>query len=182
MGSGEIAIPDELQQAIEQCGFDYWGVTDPSAIRLREEIRATCKSNTCRMYGKCWACPPACGELDYYRELFATKTACIVLQSMGVLDNKFDYKGMMAVEQLQNDRLDMLADLMEERGIEGMMLGTGGCRACETCAYPDPCVFPKKLRVSLEACGAVVSEVCIAAGVDYYHGPGTMAFVGALII
>ena len=63
-----------------------------------------------------------------------------------------------------------------------MTLSAGTCTLCKECTYPDaPCRFPDKRLVSMEAAGLVVSEVCTQAGIDYNHGPQTIAYSGCVL-
>ena len=62
-------------------------------------------------------------------------------------------------------------------------MGAGSCTRCAKCTYPDrPCRYPDKLWPSMEACGLLVRDVCVLAGLDYYHGSGTMTYSSCILI
>ena len=45
-------------------GFSYAAPMDCALLELRQEVRDMCAANTCGMYGKNLACPPACGTIE----------------------------------------------------------------------------------------------------------------------
>jgi predicted metal-binding protein len=61
----------EIQRRMEKAGAYQTGAVSPSGIEYLQEIRDICKGNTCRQYGKTWACPPAVGTIE------ECKAACI---------------------------------------------------------------------------------------------------------
>ena len=64
-----------------------------------------------------------------------------------------------------------------------LFLAAGSCTVCPACTYPDePCRFPEKAFVSLEAAGLVVSEVCESADIPYYHGKGSISYTSCVLI
>ena len=51
------------------------------------------------------------------------------------------------------------------------------------CSYPDaPCRFPELQSANMEAYGMIVSEVCQRNNINYYWGPGTVTFVGCVLV
>ena len=53
-----------LEEQLNAAGFFQYGVVDTMDINFSQEVRAMCEVNTCREYGKTWACPPAVGTVD----------------------------------------------------------------------------------------------------------------------
>ena len=53
---------------------------------------------------------------------------------------------------------------------------------CKPCAYPEPCRFPGRRLVSMEAAGLLVTDACNAAGVPYNHGRLTIAYTGCALL
>ena len=45
-----------------------------------------------------------------------------------------------------------------------------------------PCRYPDKLWPSMEAYGLLVSDACRSAGLEYYHGPGTITYSSCILI
>ena len=53
-----------LQQIMTESGVFQYGFVDTCKIRFTQEVRKMCEVNTCRQYGKTWACPPAIGTVE----------------------------------------------------------------------------------------------------------------------
>ena len=80
--------------------------------------------------------------------------------------------------------VDELARKAQEypRGIVYQYVGAGGCNLCPECTYPDdPCRFPDRKNVSVEACGINVSVLCAKCGLEYIHGPNTVTNTGVVL-
>ena len=142
-----------------------------------------CAANTCHMYGKSWACPPACGDIEEFQQLFDERELCIVTQCVAQLADSFDFEAMVLAEARQKKSTEELAKKIGDAGIDALVLTAGTCTLCKECTYPDaPCRMPEKRLVSMEAAGLVVSEVCGAANVAYNHGTNTLAYTGCVLI
>ena len=190
-------IPEQLTKIAGDCGFSGTGVFDAAAVTLRQEVRDACASDKCHVYGKKWSCPPACGSLEEWgRRILQYKTG-LILQTRGVLEDSFDVEGMERIGEEHNTRLRVFQDKVKMffedaanrtagsgvSGVPWMLLGSGGCKMCEQCTYPDsPCVFPDKMIVSMEAAGIVVSELCQLSNVPYYYGPNTLTYTGCVLL
>lgn len=56
-----------MTQLLEQArslGFDTAVPLDPATLEAREDIRAMCSADKCRIYGRNWGCPPHCGTVE----------------------------------------------------------------------------------------------------------------------
>lgn len=130
-----------------------------------------------------WACPPAMGELDELREQFAHYERCIVVQTIGEIEDSFDVEGMQAVEGVHKRRMNKLAHLLDVKHIDALVLSAGTCAICPECTYPEnPCRYPDKQMVSVEAAGIVVTELCQLAGLPYYYGSDKIAYIGCVLV
>ena len=79
------------------------------------------------------------------------------------------------------DHCRAMAEKVKELYPGATCLGAGGCTVCKSCAYPEPCRFPEKAFSSMEGYGMLVSDVCTANNVPYYHGENTIAYVGCYL-
>ena len=164
-------------------GFDCLGTCSAKELVAREEVRAMCAANTCQMYEHSWACPPACGDIEEFQQLFDERELCIVTQCVAQLADSFDFEAMVLAEARQKKSTEELAKKIGDAGIDALVLTAGTCTLCKECTYPDaPCRMPEKRLVSMEAAGLVVSEVCGAANVAYNHGTNTLAYTGCVLI
>lgn len=173
---------NQLKHLIEESGFEGIGEFDPKALVTRQEVRDMCIANSCDQYGKSWACPPAIPGHEEYQELFFTYAGGFVFQTVAQMEDDFDYESIEAAQKLHAERFEKLSEAVKGLSLETMLFAAGSCKLCNQCTYPDnPCVHPEKVFPSLEACGLVVSEVCELAQVPYYHGRGTVAFIGGAL-
>ncbi len=171
----------DIVQAIQEAGFESVGRCDASALRVLPDVREMCSSGSCRMYGTRWTCPPHCGSLEEFQTQFDERTVCFVFQTVVQLEDEFDGEGMMEAAELQAQRVDRLSELLDGNP-RALIMGTGACMACDACTCPtEPCRHPERRHVSMEAAGLMVNDVCIAAGIPYNHGAGTIAYTGCVI-
>ncbi len=67
--------------------------------------------------------------------------------------------------------------------IDALVLSAGTCTICPECTYPEnPCRYPDKQMVSVEAAGIVVTELCQLAGLPYYYGSDKIAYIGCVLV
>lgn len=162
--------------------FEYVGTCDAGNLSVMEEVRDMCAADRCQNYNKNWACPPACGTLDDYRQLISSYDRCLVVQTVSELEDAFDFEEMEAAMLRHTERMNQLAEELWADDPDTLILGSGPCLRCETCTYPDaPCRFPQKRLVSMEAAGLLVSDVCLEAGLEYNHGPLTITYTGCAL-
>lgn len=174
---------EEAEKIAAACGFHHTAYLDVRTLELREEVRDMCKVNTCGMYGKNWACPPACGSLDKCREQVKAYKWGILLQTVGTLEDSLDFEGMKEIEEKHKVALLACVEKLRETYPEMLPLGSGCCTVCATCAGSDaPCRFPEKRMSSMEAFGLVVSDVCTKNGMKYYYGPNTLAYTSCCLL
>lgn len=163
------------------CGFSRSGPLNAGGLAVREEVRAACAENKCRAYGSNWTCPPACGTLEECRARLHSFAAGLILQTTGSLEDSLDYEAMEDIGRRHREHINAFGDALEKRGIGFLLLGAGPCGRCKTCAYPEPCLFPRRMISSMEAYGLVVSDVCRDNGLSYYYGAGTLTYVGCVL-
>ena len=175
---------NKIEQLAAEAGFDCMGTCCAKDLVAREEVRAMCAANTCQVYGRSWACPPGCGEIDDFQRQMHELDTCLVVQTIADMEDDFDVEAIAYAADLQKQRVFDLVEAIDAAGLSGesMTLSAGTCTLCPECTYPDaPCRFPEKRLVSMEAAGLVVSEVCTMADIPYNHGPRTIAYSGCVL-
>lgn len=173
-----------IEELIAKQGFDCTGTCPASELSVLEDVRDMCAAGKCQIYDHSWACPPACGDIYDFERQMHEFAHCTVLQTVGQMEDEFDVETMMEAEQTQKERIYQLIEDIDAAGLssEVMVLSAGTCRLCNTCTYPDePCRFPDKRLVSMEAAGLYVSGVCTQAGIPYNHGKNTIAYSGCVL-
>ncbi|MBR2047882.1 MAG: DUF2284 domain-containing protein [Oscillospiraceae bacterium] len=174
---------EKMSEFAKEAGFSAWAPLDVSTIQLKQEVRDMCAVNTCGMYGKRWSCPPGCGTLEECGEQLKGKTAGILVQTIGDIEDSFDFEAMMEIEQAHKEHFYAMQAAFADAGISVIALGAGCCTVCAKCTYPDePCRFPAKRLSSMEAYGMVVNEVCKANGLAYNYGPEKMAYTSCFLL
>ena len=147
-------------------------------------FRALCASNACGNYGRCWMCPPDAGDIDALIAHAKTFENAVVYQTVGTLEDSYDFEGMMEAGARQYALAQKVRTLCETLPLRAVLhLGAGGCRVCPTCAKRtnEPCRFPGKAMSSLETYGVNVSALAACCGMKYIHGPDTVTYFGAVL-
>lgn len=153
-------------------------------IHFDRAFRELCASNACGNYGRCWMCPPDAGDIDVLMAKAKTFSQALVYQTVGTLEDSYDFEGMMEAGQRHNVLAQSLSDAFAQIPFACVLhLGAGGCRVCETCAKRtnEPCRFPDRAMASLETYGVAVSELAQACGMRYINGENTVTYFGAFL-
>ena len=173
----------ELIALAKECGFTHAAALDVSTLHVMQDVRDMCAVNTCGMYDKRWSCPPGCGSLEECAARIARYKGGIIVQTVGQLEDSFDIEGMQEAEQNQKKAFSALLEELRRRYPDLLPLGTGCCKQCGKCTYPDePCRFPDKAMSSMEAYGLMVNQVCLDNALHYNYGPNTIAYTGCFLL
>ena len=160
-----------------------FAVANVDQIRFDPMFRELCQKNTCGFYGACWACPPDAGTIEELMNRAKRYSHALVFQSIHPLEDSFDIEGMHEASVRHNRLVQAVyrAAKVEHPGC--LVLGAGACGVCARCSKPDgePCRFPEKAVVSLEACGIDVAQLAKAAGLKYINGTNTVTYFGAVL-
>jgi predicted metal-binding protein len=177
---------DNIKNAIGEAlaaGFSNSVELKVETLQFLPEVREMCTSNRCHKYDKCWTCPPACGSLEECASKVTNYSRGIIVQSVGELEDSFDYEGMMALESQHKENFEKLVAELHKKHPNLLAMGAGGCSICEECAYPDgPCRFPDRAIPSMEASGLWVSDICKKNNIPYNYGTGKMAYTSCILI
>ena len=173
---------DELVSIALDVGFDAAVPLDVDTLVAREDVRAMCAADKCHAYGKNWTCPPECGTLDECSRRMREYVYGILVQTIGALERATDWRGMLAVEQRHLESFGKCADEVCRRFPDALCLGSGGCRICTTCAYPEPCRYPGRATSSMEAYGLFVTDVCRKNGLLYHYGENTITYTSCFLV
>ena len=171
---------DKWISLAEQLGMSA-AILDVRLLRPVQMVRNACVADTCGAYGKNWTCPPYCGTLEQCDEKIHSYSRGILLQTVGILDKIIDTKGYARVEKAHLAQFAVFCDALRREYPEALCLGSGGCRICEQCAWPEPCRFPQRACASMEGYGLFVTQVCRDHGVTYYHGQKTITYCSCVL-
>ncbi len=162
-------------------GFSAAYSLDISTLIPRVDVRDMCAADKCGAYGKNWTCPPYCGTLTQCAEKLQNFRQGILVQTVGKLEKTIDTKGYRRTEEEHLKNLQSLYRELRREYPEALCLGSGGCRVCKKCAYPEPCRFPEEAISSMEAYGLFVTQVCRDNGAQYYHGEKTVTYTACIL-
>jgi predicted metal-binding protein len=110
-------------------------------------------------------------------------TIGILVQTVGEIEDSLDWDGIMETGVRHKDNFGRMKTLLNEKHPSVFAMGAGECKVCEECTYPDnPCRFPDKMEISMEACGLFVSKVCTDNDLEYNYGSETIAFTSCFLI
>jgi predicted metal-binding protein len=105
----------------------------------------------------------------------------ILLQTVGKLEKTIDTRGYRRTEQKHLADFHRFVQQVKQVYPDALCLGTGGCRICEKCAWPEPCRFPEKACASMEGYGLFVTQVCRDSGLKYHHGEKTITYTACVL-
>ncbi len=173
---------EELISRSQEYGFTHAVPLDCATLTPMQEVRDMCAANRCGQYGSSWSCPPACGELEQCIESMKKFSRGLLVQTVGYPEDSMDFETMMETEQIHKEHFLSFGDEIKKDWPGSLLLGSGCCTRCPTCAYPEACRFPDKRISSMEAYGLLVTQVCESNSIPYYYGPGTIAYVSCYLL
>ncbi len=172
---------DKWIEAARECGFTAAAKLDIQTLKPMDMVRDACAAGKCGAYGKNWTCPPYCGTLEECEARMKRYSRGLLLQTVGQLEKTVDTRGYARVEGEHLTAFHRFTEMLRKQYPQALCLGSGGCRICGTCAWPEPCRFPEKACASMEAYGLFVTQVCRDNEVPYYHGPKTITYTACVL-
>lgn len=162
-------------------GFDEAVFLKPEILISREDIRDMCAADKCGAYNRSWSCPPVCGTIEACQAKIRGYKHGILLQTVGYMKKTIDSKCYRETELRHMRQFYDFADTIRCEYPDVLCLGSGSCRICTKCAFPETCRFPEKAMSSMEAYGLFVTQVCRDCGVPYNHGEKTIAYTACVL-
>lgn len=170
-----------IQRALE-LGFSHAFPLNVATLIPRPDVRSMCAADKCRAYGKNWTCPPHCGSLEECVAEIRRYSRGILLQTTGITTKAIDTKAYRRTEEKHLELFHRLAAEIKTAHPDALCLGSGGCRICQKCAYPDPCRFPERACSSMEGYGLFVTQVCRDNNAPYHHGDNTITYTACILL
>ncbi len=175
-----MQIAELLKEKALELGAYKVGEVPVEELVLDTVFRDICESNGCGLYGKCWMCPPDIGAIEDLMAELKTYRKAVVYQTVGQLEDSFDFEGMQEAKAAHN----VLSRGLLPLAPDALHLSAGGCQRCRPCAKVkgEPCPFPEDAISSLEAYGIHVSKLAASAGMKYLNGENTVTYFGAIFL
>jgi predicted metal-binding protein len=172
----------DLLQTLQTHAAGYRAIPT-SELRFDPAFRAACEANACGFFGACWMCPPDVGEVE---ELIARAKAyehALVFQTVCDIDDSFDIEGMHRAARQHNRLIVRLRHAAVRAGYDCLALGAGACGGCSVCSKKkgEPCRYPERAVIPLEAAEIDVIALAKSADLPYLNGKHTVTYFGALL-
>ena len=174
-------MTDNWIKMAKEIGFDEADTLDVSTLKPMQMVRDACAADKCGAYGHNWTCPPECGTLEECGAKMASYHHGILLQTVGQMQKRIDTKAYVETERRHREFFHQFCNLIRKEYPNALCLGAGGCRVCNTCAYPEACRFPEKATSSMEGYGLFVTQVCRDNDMKYYYGPKTITYTACVL-
>ena len=154
-----------------------------SAVVTDPVFRKICEGNACGKYGRCYMCPPFIGPIEELMADAAKYQHGVLYQTVGTLEDSFDFEGMMEAGKYHNQCSQRLRQKLEGLLPGHLHLTGGGCHLCERCAKLDdlPCRYPGEALTSLEGYGIDVYRTSKATDLKYINGENTVTYFGIVL-
>lgn len=172
-----------LLKLVLDCGAKKAAVISQDQIILNEMFLEICRKNQCGMYGKCWVCPPDTGDIHAQMARIRSFDSGVLYQTIAQLADSFDMEGMQAAARKHALLGQRIEKALIHAPFQTFHLSCGGCHLCDRCAKLDhqPCRFPGKALLPLEACGVDVSGTVKSTPLRYLNGQNTVTYFGLLL-
>ena len=175
---------DLLSSAAHSAGANRIARIPSAKIVIDPSFRKYCAQNTCGCYGKCWVCPPDCGDADVLARRIRAYPCVLLYQTVCEIEDSFDLDGLRLAKRRHLQVSQALQSYLLQSGeTDFLHLSAGGCGVCGTCAKitDEPCRHPERALISLEACCIDVYNTVKDTPLKYVNGQNTVTYFGAVL-
>ncbi len=167
------------QQGIETC-FEFGA----EMVVPEERIRALCQENKCGSYRNNYMCPPYVGSPEEISIKLKKFQRGVLLQYAKPLDVRGDREGVGQTKIDFHNKILNIEEFLRERGVNQVwgMIG-GSCALCDICRAKtgEPCIYPDKARMSLEAIAVDVVGLLDKFGLDSKFHADKITWTGCIL-
>ena len=176
-------MTDFILKTVLDCGAKGGEYLPADAIVTDPVFRRICEGNACGKFGRCYMCPPDIGPVEELMAKIRTYTHAVLYQSIGTIEDSFDFEGMMEVGHAHCMLSQRIRTALGDKLPGHLHLTGGGCHLCEKCAKLDslPCRFPEEALSSLEGYGIDVYRTSKATELKYINGENTVTYFGMIL-
>jgi predicted metal-binding protein len=150
-----------------------------------ERIRAFCAENKCGSYGHNYMCPPLIGSLEDIRNNLKNYSRGVLFQYSKKLDTEKDLAMARQTKVDFHEKVLRIEDFLRRSGIDKVwgLIG-GSCELCDTCRVDqaEPCPYPERARMSLEAIGVDVMGLAGRLGLDSEFHQDRIVWTGCVLV
>ncbi len=167
-----------------QLGIETCVEFSPRLLVPEQRIRDLCFENKCGNYRSNYMCPPNVGSLEEIKARLSEFRRGVLLQYSKPLDVRNDNEGVKRAKVEFHHKILRLEESLRNQGIERVwgMIG-GSCELCEPCRakFGEPCPYPDKARMSLEAISVDVLALLDRFGLDNKFHPDRITWTGCIL-
>ena len=135
---------------------------------FRPEYRRFCEENLCGEYGKCWACPPACGTPSEMAARAGAFSHCLLLIGRDTVRDAMNPLETIPIQRRRNAAARAYLSAMKKALSIGssLTMTAGPCGLCEVCALREnqPCRHPGERTSCVSAYGVDMGALMASAG------------------
>jgi len=178
-------VLSEMEKLARKLGMETFLEFDVRMLKPEARVRGFCTENKCGNYQVNYTCPPHVGSLDEIGEKLRGYSRGILLQYARDVDVRADRKAVTRAKVAFHRKILQLEDFLREQEISGAWgLSGGSCGLCRVCAAAkdEPCRFPDRARVSLEALGIDVLDLLDSLGMDNRFYTRRITWTGGILL
>lgn len=144
---------EKYLHSLSLSGADPAIIIDPKQVITAPWPAFKCQFG-CENYGKGYGCPPHTPKWQETRAILDSYRT-------GILFRVHDWNATSIARTLSRD-------LFLDGYYKSIAFGSGPCKLCPTCAFPESCRFPSKAIPSMEACGIDVFGTAQRFGLEIH--------------
>ena len=174
-----------IAEFVRRLGIETCFEFSSKIVIPEEKIRAFCLENKCGNYQNNYMCPPYIGSLEEIRIKLKKFQRGMLLQYVKFLDVRSDRKGVKQTKIDFHNKILQVEEFLREKGIWQVwgMIG-GSCDLCDVCKAKigEPCLYPDKARMSLEAIAVDVLGLLDKFSLDSKFHADKITWTGCVLL
>ena len=172
----------QIEKELTKLPILEYAFLKPDEIIFSSEVRNLCEGNSCGMYNKSWACPPAVGSVESCMEKCYGYDKAMLFTTATEVASSFDMKGWRHALLDHEALTDQVAAVFRSYDKNALILSTEGCNVCKKCTYPDAsCRFPDRMYSATESDGIMVMQMAPELNVSYNNGANTVTYFSMVL-
>jgi predicted metal-binding protein len=154
---------------VQSIGIDTLMEFNPGIMIPQENMRTFCIENKCGNYDNNYMCPPHIGTITDMKHRLEKYIHGILLQDTVKIADKDDHDYVRHTKLDFHHKVLQIEEFLKNKGTgELWSMIAGSCSLCDNCQaiVKQPCTYPDKARMSMEAAGINVLDVLAQLGLD----------------
>ena len=171
-------IHQSIEERISSLPLLQYAFIRPGELVFSERVRYICE-HECGRYGTSWACPPAVGSVEECKRRALGYDEAFVFATVSEVPAGASFEELLEKRKGHEEAAGKIKGILEELGMETLMLSTESCAICESCAYPGaPCRHPDRMFPCVESFGILATALAERCGIEFMYGDGVVTWFG----